>query len=109
MLAAFLVLAFSGGVQLESPGEYFMQTQGGPEAPCLSSESSMSQTSGRQPWDFCLPRARLRRGGAELAAESHGVEDALFSLRGTDLEAGALDRVTRREPPASCASSNVES
>lgn len=100
MLVAFLVLAFGGGVLLESPGKYFMQTKGGPEAPHLSSKSSMSQTSGRQPLDFCLQWARLRRGGAELAAERDGVEDGLFSPRGTDLEVGALDRVTKREPSA---------
>lgn len=100
MLVAFLVLAFGGVVLLESPGKYFMQTKGGPETPRLSSKSSMSQTSGQQPLDFCLQWARLRRGGAELAAERDRVEDGLFSLRGTDLEAGALDRVTKREPSA---------
>lgn len=49
MLVAFLVLAVSGGVQLESPGKYFMETKGGPEAPHLNSGSSMSQTPGILP------------------------------------------------------------
>ena len=72
MLVAFQGLAFSAGVQQESPGKFFMQTERGPEAPHLSSKSSMSQTCGWQPLDFCLQWARLRRGGAELAAERWG-------------------------------------
>lgn len=44
MPVAFLVLALSGGVQLGSPGKYFMQTKVGPEAPHLKSGSLMSQT-----------------------------------------------------------------
>lgn len=72
MLVAFLGLAFSAGVQLESPGKFFMQTKRGSEAPHLRSKSSMSQTCGWQPLDFCLQWARLRRRGAELAAERWG-------------------------------------
>lgn len=72
MLVAFQGLAFSAGVQLESPGKFFMQTKRRPEAPRLHSKSSMSQTCGWQPLDFCLKWARLRRGGAELAPERWG-------------------------------------
>ena len=61
----------------------------------------------QEPLKFCLPRARLRRGGAELDAERHGVEDGLFSLKGTDLEAGALARVTKSKPSAHCGPSSV--
>lgn len=42
MLVALQGLAFSAGVQLESPGKFFMQTKRGPEVPRLRSKSSMS-------------------------------------------------------------------
>lgn len=51
--------------------------------------------------------ARLRRGGTELEAERDGVEDGLFSFRGTHLEAGALGRVSKSEPSAHRVSSSV--
>lgn len=97
MLVAFLVLALRGGIQLESPGKYFMQTRVGPEAPHLNSGSSMSLNLGVLP-------ARVEAGrewggwvGAELEAQRDGVEDRLCNFRGTDFKAGTLGRMIGSE------------
>lgn len=83
MPVAFLVLALSGGVQLGSPGKYFMQTKVGPEAPHLKSGSLMSQTPGilackRRGWGGEGPSWNLIEMGSRV--DSVASEERAWSL-----------------------------
>lgn len=68
---AFLVLALADGVQLESPGGYYSQAKGGPEAPHLNPRVPGVLTLRRRPIEH-YHTAKAVEGRAELEAEETG-------------------------------------